>query len=268
MYAIAIWNYCREDSKLPVWIHEFADQGFDTISFNTGLFTRISSEHLRAANAAMEERNLMATAHGSSAMTKDAMEATLNALGDRLYAFTMDPVKREDSRGTLYDGRKMAEALATVLDLTDGTNIKVAIEDFPLDDLALTYYQSEFSGLYSHQRAGILIDVGHMHMRMKRSPYFSSLSIEEYFRRLPCPLVEVHVHDNHGLKDEHGHLGLGTVPFAEVAAALTKVNFRGVSTIEIAPSFHGSTPEESKPRAFESLRLWKALFTTVNQQGS
>jgi sugar phosphate isomerase/epimerase len=86
------------------------------------------------------------------------------------------------------------------------------------------------------------------------------MSVADYIGRLPLPIVEVHLHDNNGQKDEHGHFGLGNIDFGEVAAALKSVGFDGVSTIEIAPSFHGSTPAESKPRARESLERWKAIW--------
>jgi hypothetical protein len=48
--------------------------------------------------------------------------------------------------------------------------------------------------------------------------------------------------------------------FDAVAAALKVIAFDGVCTIEIAPKFHSSTPEESKPRALESLATWKRLI--------
>jgi sugar phosphate isomerase/epimerase len=84
--------------------------------------------------------------------------------------------------------------------------------------------------------------------------------VGEYLARLPLPVWEVHLHDNSGDRDEHGHFGLGNVDFAAVAAGLKAIGFSGVSTIEIAPSFHGKTPAESKPLSAESLAQWKDMW--------
>jgi sugar phosphate isomerase/epimerase len=97
-------------------------------------------------------------------------------------------------------------------------------------------------------------------MRMSRPGYFAGLSASEYFRRLPVRLVEIHLHDNNGQRDQHAHFGFGSVPFAEVAAALKAITFDGVATIEIAPGFHERTPEESKPDAVRSLQEWRRLI--------
>ena len=92
---------------------------------------------------------------------------------------------------------------------------------------------------------------------MSLPPYFSALTPSEYLARLPVPLIEVHVHDNAGDQDSHSPLGSGNIPFEAVAQGLHGIGFDGVSTIEIAPSFHGSSPEESRPRAKDSLEQWR-----------
>ncbi|MFH1707917.1 MAG: TIM barrel protein, partial [Planctomycetota bacterium] len=122
------------------------------------------------------------------------------------------------------------------------------------------HFKKELGRVYDHPRTGILVDVGHMHMRMTQSDYFSGMTVADYLDRLPLPLVELHLHDNHGDKDEHGHFGLGTVPFADIAAWVKAHTYDGECTIEIAPTFHGSTPELSRPKAVESLRRWKELL--------
>lgn len=63
-----------------------------------------------------------------------------------------------------------------------------------------------------------------------------------------------------GDRDSRGHLGFGNLPFEEVAAGLKAIGFDGISTIEIAPSFHGSTPAASRPHARDSLARWRGLF--------
>ncbi len=258
--AIAIWNYCWNAAEVPAWIHEFADHGFDAISFNAAQFVGDGGRHISAAVEALRSRDMIATIHGSVAMDIRAIAPLVEALGDRLSAVTLDSVMREDSRGRLHDAKRVATALSTLQEMTKDAVTQLAIEDFPLDSFALEHFAPDLGAVYQHPRTGILIDVGHMHMRMKTSDYFRAIPVLDYFRRLPFRLVEVHLHDNHGAKDEHAHLGFGDVPFQEIAAALKMLRFDGVCTIEIAPSFHGSNPEQSKPHAFESLATWRRLM--------
>jgi sugar phosphate isomerase/epimerase len=266
-HGIAIWNYCNRGAELPSWIGEFAGYGFDTVSFLPSQIASASVEERRVILDRLASHDLAATVHGSCNMTAEEASAVVETLGSRLLAFTFDPAMREDSRGNLYDAARIASVLRMLQGVTDGTRIRLAVEDFPLDDLALEDYRFalkdyrvDLQGPLRHERVGILVDVGHMHLRMKRSDYFRHMSPAEYFARLPLKLVEIHVHDNGGAKDEHGHIGFGTVPFAEVAEALRAIKFAGVSTIEVAPSLHGSTPEKSKPFAGKSLKVWREMM--------
>jgi len=189
-------------------------------------------------------------------MDPQIMKNMVHAMGERLSVFSLDSAMRHDSRGALHDAKRIEAALSCLQELTQGTDVSLAIEDFPLDVPALEYFAADLGVVYEHPRTGILIDVGHMHVRMSGSEYFSGMSVAEYFRRLPLPLVEVHLHDNNGERDQHGHFGFGSVPFPDIAAALKGMAFDGVCTIEIAPTFHGRTPQESKEDAMQSLEHW------------
>lgn len=266
-YAIAIWNYCWEPAGLEDWIADFAAHGYDTISLGGGQFAHLAPADVARVADTLRDGGLFATVHGTCDMDPASMRMMVEGLGDRLLCFTMDSSKQEDSRGTLHNPLRIAAALAHLQKLTEGTGTLIGVEDFPLDTMALAHFAPELGSVYEHPRTGMLVDIGHMHLRMKRSPYFSGLTVREYFERLPCRLVEVHVHDNNGERDEHGHLGMGTVPFGETAATLRDTGFDGVCTIEIAPGFHGSTPAESRPHAFESLRRWRELMESTGCRG-
>jgi sugar phosphate isomerase/epimerase len=98
-----------------------------------------------------------------------------------------------------------------------------------------------------------------MNLRMAQEDYFAT-DVGDYISRLPLPIIEVHVHDNRGDRDSHEPLGAGDTPFPAVAGALMAVGFDGVSTIEIAPSFHGSTPGASKPHLQRTLETWRGML--------
>jgi sugar phosphate isomerase/epimerase len=173
---------------------------------------------------------------------------------------TFDAAMVRDTRGRLYDTARMVPMLSDLIAMSEGTQLRVGVEDFPLDEAALDACRADLEPLLACPRYGILIDVGHLNIRLCTDADHRGVSVAEYFARVPLPVVEVHLHDNSGSRDEHGHFGLGNIDFGEVARALKAIDFQGVSTIEIAPSFHGSTPAESKPHSRASLAAWQALW--------
>jgi sugar phosphate isomerase/epimerase len=258
-FGIAIWNFMEEGVRLPDLIAEFAGFGFDTISFLPGQLLP-NPEAGREAVAALRGLGLKATVHGSFVVTADDARRIADLFGDDLLCQTFDAAMLEDSCGRHYDTACMVELLQQVGDLVEPLGARYGVEDFPLDMQALDCYRDDLSPLLERSGYGMLIDLGHLNLRINRAPYFGALGPVEYLRRTPLPIIEVHVHDNCGDRDSHAHLGFGTGDFATYAAALREKGFDGVSTIEIAPSFHGAKPAEDKPRAKESLELWRSLL--------
>ncbi len=68
-------------------------------------------------------------------------------------------------------------------------------------------------------------DVGHWNM-------FTTVSLEEWFRELGSYIVESHIHDNHGQRDEHLPVGEGDIDFPRFFALLKKYAPSAVWTIE------------------------------------
>jgi len=259
-YGIASWNYQEPGADLAALIREFAACGFDTVSFLPSQVTGLSSAQRLELARTIEALNLGVTVHGSCHLAETEARCVTDTFGARLLNFTLDPLMWEDSRWTVYDGVRISAALRLVLAVTAGLPTRVGVEDFPLDAEAYAHYRGDLGALLENERAGILMDVGHMYLRMKRGYYFARMSSADYIARLPLRIIEIHVHDNNGTKDEHGHIGFGSVPFPAVAAGLKAVGFNGVSTIEVAPALHGSRPEMSKPLAIRSLEQWRRLL--------
>lgn len=259
-HAIAIWNYAWALADLPEAIRTFAGYGFDTISFHPGQFKEATEANRKEIRAELDRLDLAATVHGDCNLDRDTASTLVQMLGDRLQVFSFDTAMTEDSCGRFYDAQRIAATGELLLGLTEGTRARVAVEDFPLDAEAQARYGVRLAPLWAHARFGILADLGHMHLRRTQFAIFRAHTVAEYFQRLPLPLVEIHVHDNPGDRDAHAPLGSGTLPVEEVARALGRIGFAGVSTIEIAPSFHGDTPAASRPKAEASLARWHKLM--------
>lgn len=261
-YSIACWNFNEPGITLLQLVQDFLAVGFDTISFLPRQFLDLTAEQRRNVQAFLRGRNASVTLHGKADMPPADATALVELLGDSIASFTFDAVMSSDSGGSSYDSAMIARLLGEVRTASEGTAMRFGIEDFPLDAAAVDRYRADLSGLLQCPRYGMLIDVGHMNLRRNHSGYFHDLSIEDYFRRAraAAPIVEVHLHDNSGLRDEHQRLGAGTIVFSQVAKALKDVGFDGVSTIEIAPALHGNTPAQDRPRVLESLQRWQRLW--------
>lgn len=259
-YGVCIWNFYAETTTLPELVHEFADMGFDAASFTTAQLRTLPPDEVQAAAVAASDRDVAVTLHGNFEIEVGEVLGFVETFASSLLTVTCDAAMTTDSRATFHDAARMAPFLGAVLDATDGTEVRVGVEDFPLDEAAVDFYRADLEPLLASARYGMLIDVGHMNMRLTGGGYFEGMSVGDYFAAAPLPVVEVHLHDNDGLTDQHAYLGFGNIEFGEVAAALDEIGFDGVSTIEIAPGFYGMDREEAKPHARESLRRWRELW--------
>lgn len=259
-YAIATWCYREKDVSLLDLVVELAGMGFDGVSFLPAQILELDDAGARELSAVMDERDLCATVHGTFAMTHRDAVRIIEVLGARLYAMTFDAAKTQSSIGTLFDAKKMAGLLSELDRESRGTALLFGVEDFPLDAAALDHYRKDLEPILDCERYGMLIDVGHLNIRTKTHDYFGEKGPEEYLRGAARRIIEVHVHDNDGKRDSHSALGSGNADFEAAAKGLRAVGFDGVSTIEICPALHSSTPTEAKPKARQGLEIWRRLW--------
>jgi sugar phosphate isomerase/epimerase len=264
-YAVASWMFRETQSSVHELVDVLASYGCDAVSFSLEQITRIPLDERGAFAQQLRDLDLSVTIHTGCHLQRDGIDTVVEVLGDRLLAITLDRVKREQSHGILYDMPRMAATLSEIRDATKGTEIRFGFEDLPLDDQAINFYRDDIAGFLDDPRYGMLMDIGHLHIRMTQSDYFAG-TCTDYVSRIPVPVIEVHIHDNDGKRDLHAPMGTGTVPFAEVAAGLETIGFSGVATIEIAPDLHGASPEEGLPHVKADLETWRALTDRTRPQ--
>ena len=266
--GVAVWNYCEKGLPLLDLVRELATWKVETLSFLPVQIADLRPEDRPRFLRILDEHRLGVTVHGNCNVTHAQAETIVNLLGPRLLAFTLDSAIRTDSRGVFFDAVRMARVLADVRDLTRDSGTRFGVEDFPLDDLAVDFYRSDMASLFECPRFGILIDLGHMNIRSRKEDYFRGTATQEFLRRIPVPIVEIHVHDNAGDRDSHAPAGAGNVPFEETARSLVALGFSGVSTIEVAPSLHGRLPGESRPALRQTLLFWRECLGKAAAQPS
>jgi sugar phosphate isomerase/epimerase len=114
------------------------------------------------------------------------------------------------------DGRRWEHALQSLLALcpvAETWGVTLVVENLPDPSRAadgLEQFLSLIRRLPPSARA--LLDVGHAHV--------SGWEIPIAIERLGDRLDVVHLHDNHGVHDEHLPIGLGTIPWPTVFSAL------------------------------------------------
>lgn len=99
-------------------------------------------------------------------------------------------------------------------------------------------------------RLFVCMDVGHTH----RCARFGEPSVVRQIERLGKDIAAVHLHDNHGLEDEHRIPGEGTIAWKEVLNALDSVGFSGVYNLEVSLGRYGDPLTESAGRAVRTMR--------------
>jgi sugar phosphate isomerase/epimerase len=80
-------------------------------------------------------------------------------------------------------------------------------------------------GAMSSKNVGFCLDVGHQNA-------FATAPLKDWLEALGPRLREIHLHDNHGRRDDHGPIGSGSVPFLEIFHYLVERGLRPVITLE------------------------------------
>ncbi|MGD0733318.1 MAG: sugar phosphate isomerase/epimerase family protein [Terracidiphilus sp.] len=83
-------------------------------------------------------------------------------------------------------------------------------------------------------QVGICLDLGHAHI---------TVGVAEAIRTLGPRIVSVHVHDNHGVKDEHLWPGDGSIDWPAAAKALQALPNAPATVLEIHQSFGDKAAE-------------------------
>lgn len=73
-------------------------------------------------------------------------------------------------------------------------------------------------------QCGVTFDIGHANL-YPAGPI-------SYLKQIKSPIIQLHIHDNHGSRDEHLPPGQGNINFARVFGALDEIGFSGRGILE------------------------------------
>lgn len=269
LIGIATWNYGW--GSLAERIDRFVEMGFNAVSLIARDARAMCSGETPDVADAIRRHSLAVTIHTGFApqrepLPHDALLADF-ALFCRWHADTgallsvnYDAAKIDTPDGTrVYQSAAMGRVLGDMLSMSAGADFSVGVEDWPRDP-----EQSAFvDHLRAHPHYGVLIDLGHMNMRIPKPGGDGSFSIDaarDYLDRFELPINELHVHNNDGKRDLHAPPTSGTADLTAVAGMLVEKGVNCISTIEIVPAWCGLTEEQGLQAAREALEFWRGVF--------
>jgi len=259
-YGWAIWNMhgCSQAAKCRL----ARELDLDFVSFNTSPL-KWAGKHPgepAATPALLAELDLGWTVHAGLADTNDAdAKARLVGSFEETIAFaaeagaplcvSFDPVCPGEKPDKHYDAEATARALELAFEVLAPLKAGLALENSPRncrpEDLA------EVAGGFPE--LGLLLDFGHLNMHLGAD----AALFGGYVAALPLPILDLHLHDNDGVADQHLALGEGRLPLAELGAALRARGYDGPATMEVWP--HGEGLDAAVPEDTEKLRRTLAL---------
>lgn len=134
--------------------------------------------------------------------------------------------------------------IADILEQAAARSLRLSLENGPPD--LLTHVLEQMADHPAHDYLGICIDTGHanMHSRLYESP------APQLIRRFRSRLIHLHLHDNHGERDEHLVPGQGTIGWPSVFEELIQSGYTGQMVFELADK----EPEIAAERASRFVR--------------
>ncbi|MHC4788189.1 MAG: sugar phosphate isomerase/epimerase family protein [Planctomycetota bacterium] len=163
----------------------------------------------------------------------DHVEACVEALCDeRLPALnvTLDPPVAWVGGQPMLLGGLAEDLVGFLAGLAERHDVRPGLEHWPFPPVATP---EALAGMLEAGggRVGVLLDAGHANVALRRR-WCEQRSMGEFVAALPAPIVEVHLHDNGGERDEHLMPGEGTAELRELLGAAFATGFAGPVTVE------------------------------------
>lgn len=268
MIGVATWN--TTEGTLAYRIYRYADLGFEAVSLLPIHALAMCRGETPDVEEAITANALELTIHGGlAAMDKPIDESALlsemeeflewHSRTGALRSVTYDAARKRENGEAVYDSEGMHSVLRKLLEMTKDAGVSVGVEDWPRDGKML----APVVDLLQYPHYGILIDLGHMNMRIGNDKPGFAYPIDaarKYLDDIAIPVNELHLHNNDGVGDLHAPLETGTADFLALAALLKPRCPRAISTVEIVPRFCGISDEDAVQAAGKALKLWRQHF--------
>lgn len=266
--GVATWGI--EGGALPAKVARFGELGFGAVSFFPPQLPEIG-ERLDEIADVLKEHDLHATFHlgfGASDRQEEAppleeqfaLVLRSQERTQRVRCVTFDAAYFMDVQpdGNAFDQAATVAGLKLALERLAPHAIQIGIETW-LINMKLPQL-AETQTLVGDERLGLLLDIGHLNIGLHTNA-LDVASGEEYISRLPLKIIELHVHDNDGAKDNHWPLGRGNLDLDCVMSAILQTGSDGVATVEASPDVEDRS--FNNPEAFARIDDTRRLLAAA-----
>jgi len=118
------------------------------------------------------------------------------------------------------------KSVRELLAFAEKRDVRITIENGLATFSFLLSSVEDFDRFYNdlgEEKLGLTLDVGHANINGQ---------IFKFIDRYAEKIVHTHLHDNHGISDEHLGIGKGNIDWAKVIQALDEKNYKGALIIE------------------------------------
>jgi len=234
------------------------DAGLTAVSFGFAPQERLSADEMKELARIVENHDLLATMHTAVGQKGDTewpkvLQQRLALIREwheetgRLACITFDPGSYMEGDVREFDLVRSAEILRATAETFVPLGVRVGIENgyWCLNTVERLKEFSEKAG----PKVGMLLDIGHVNICSK----LNGLDPAEYIGSGPLEIIEVHVHNNNGQKDEHLPIGEGNLDLQRTFTALKARGFDNIATLE-------NTDFDTAQKAAESWRRCAGIF--------
>ncbi len=210
------------------WAYQLEDLGYTGWEIVNEGKQKLTAENIVEAKKIAETTNLIITIHlpysdlNLASMNQPIWEETVRQMKsclDLASEFSRLAVVHPGHLSPL--GAQMPDkawsqnilGIQEICDHADGLDMTIAVENMVNMPAILGRMPEEITGILetvNRDNVGFILDVGHANTN----------GCVDKFLELKDIIIHAHIHDNHGVKDEHLPVGNGTVPWSRVIAAL------------------------------------------------
>jgi sugar phosphate isomerase/epimerase len=129
--------------------------------------------------------------------------------------------------------------------------VRILIENLQ-NDITSSEHILEILRVGHFDRVGVCLDVGHAQLAQPEN----NIGIDETFELLKPRIAQLHLHDNHGTKDDHLWPGLASIDWTNVAKQIATLPANTPGMLEISHDLE-ETPESATQKATQAFDLLK-----------
>ena len=161
-------------------------------------------------------------------------------------------------KGDTWDTRALENSLTAIEHLkafAHPLGVRILIENLQ-NEITSPEHILEILNVGHFDRVGVCLDIGHAHLSRPSSDSHPNIGIDEAFELLKPRIAELHLHDNHGAKDDHLWPGSGSIDWNNIAKHVATLPPDTPGILEIAHDLE-ETPDSVTTKATQAFDLLK-----------